>query len=161
MQLRHSRLPLILAFTVLLLAVIYPIVQVKSQTESLRPGFNNAISSLQQAESAGARPSELSDLVVLLNTALDLNRQAIALKPDQIDKRAELLAQVDQILTNVQTRSTELRTTVAQRTSIDRMLTYIWGFSAAILGTICCTIILSAYQRFRIRRTFNMKVTLK
>ena len=161
MRLSH-KLPLIVAVTVLTIMVTQPIMLVTSQTESLEPGFGEAIAALQQAEAAGATPRELSQLVALLNTALELNRKALTLtSPDQAEERAGLLARVNLILAAVQNRAVDLRATASERTSSSRILTYVWGAVAAILGTICCAFALSIYQRYRIKRTFQMKVTLK
>ena len=157
-----DKLLLSVAVIVLTLTVLQPIVQVESQTESLQPGFNEAISVLQEAESAGAKHSELSQLVSLLNTALELNRQALTITSSgEVEKRVNLLAQVDLMLSTVQAGALHLRTTATKRTSNDRTLAYVWGLIAAILGTICCALALLVYQKYRVKRTFQMKVTLK
>ena len=144
---------------VLIVAVARPVV---SHVGSLEPGFGNALLALQEAESAGASPAELSQLVTLLNNALELNRQAMALtRPDQAGQRAELLSQVDSTLTTVQNQAADLKVSASRRTAYDRTVTYVWGAVSAVLGTICYVLILSVYEKYRVKRTLQMKVILK
>ena len=133
--------------------------EVMSQTSgSLQPGFKQAIISLHQAESAGATANELAEPVALLNKALELNRLALSPSTDAT-KRVQLLAQVDQILTEVDQKATQLSTVSALRTQYNALTTYAWGIVIAILGTIIYGFALSFREKYRIRRTFQMRIS--
>jgi len=136
---------------------------VRSQTVgSLEPRLGQTLVTLHQAESAGATPSEIEALVALLNKALELDNEALKLNaPDQAQRRIGLLAQVEQILTTVENRTTELIAVASQRSFNDRVLTYVGGAIAAVLGTISYAFTVSFYRKYRIKRTFQMRVTRK
>jgi hypothetical protein len=136
---------------------------VKSQTaETLQPRFGQTLALVHQAESAGATSSEIGELVALLNKALELNGEAVKLTtPEEAQKRAELLAQVDHILTTVENRAAELTSVASQRSYTNRVLSYVWGAIAAVLGTIVYAFAVSFYREYRIKRTFQMRVTRK
>ena len=154
------------AFTAAVLAVLIIItlqpVAVSETTGTLQPGFNQAIVELRDAQSAGATPSELTEPVALLNKALELNREALILSAsDEATRRAGLLVQVDQILTTVETQAIELTAVSSQRKSMNEFLTYLSGAIAAILGTIVYASAMSLHRKYRIKRTFSMRVSRK
>ena len=157
-----GRLALIAILAVAALIAIQPLA-VKSQTVGTpEPRFGQTLVTLHQAESAGATPSEIEALIALLNKALELDGEALKLNaPDQAQKRADLLAQVEQILTTVENRTTELIAVASQRSYNNRVLTYVGGAIAAVLGTIAYAFTVSFYQKYRIKRTFQMRVTRK
>lgn len=129
---------------------------------TLQPRFNAAIVSVRRAESSGATSGELSELVALLNTALDLNRQALKLNaPYQAEQRAELLGQVNQLLTTVTNRADELAVTSSQRMYANTVITYVGGAMFAVLGTIAYALAVRVYRNYRIKMTFQMKVSRK
>ena len=136
---------------------------VRSQTaETLEPRLGQTLVTLHQAESAGATPSEIETLVALLNKALELDEEALKLNaPDQTQRRIDLLAQVEQILTTVQNRAAELTAVASQRTYNNRALTYVGGAITAVLATFAYVFIVSFYQKYRIKRTFQMRVVPK
>lgn len=154
------------AFTAAVLAVLIIItlqpVAVSETTGTLQPGFNQAIVELRDAQSAGATPSELTEPVALLNKALELNREALILSAsDEATRRAGLLVQADQILTTVETQAIELTAVSSQRKSMNEFLTYLSGAIAAILGTIVYASAMSLHRKYRIKRTFSMRVSRK
>jgi len=154
------------AFTAAVLAVLIIItlqpVAVSETTGTLQPGFNQAIVELRDAQSAGATPSELTEPVALLNQALELNREALILSAsDEATRRAGLLVQADQILTTVETQAIELTAVSSQRKSMNEFLTYLSGAIAAILGTIVYASAMSLHRKYRIKRTFSMRVSRK
>jgi hypothetical protein len=131
-------------------------------TGSLQPGFGPAIEAVHKAESAGATPNEVSPLAAQLNKALELNREALRMStPDESGKRAELLAQVDQNLTAVKNEADQLAVASAQREYIDKILTYVGGAIAAILGLLIYCITVSFYAKYRVKRTFQMRIRRK
>ena len=159
---RHIRknMPIISIVVILTLIAIEQSAAAQQITGTLQPGFNQAIAALHRAESAGATSSEVSELVILLNKALELNREA--LKPNTTNgRRTELLAQVDQILLTVQNQSVELTVVFSQRTYSDKVLTYVGAAIAAVLGTIIYAFVVSLHRKYRIKRTFQMKASLK
>jgi predicted PurR-regulated permease PerM len=127
----------------------------------LQPGFGQAIVAVNNAEAAGATSTETAPLVALLNKALELNRQASSLPTNQTDQRNALLSNVNQILTNVTNQANSLTPRSAQRTYTDKIITYITGLVVAIVGTFAYVIGVEFYQRYRIKRTFQMRVTPK
>jgi predicted PurR-regulated permease PerM len=129
---------------------------------TLQPGFGQTITALHSAESAGATSNEVTELVALLNKALELNGEALKMNtPDQAQKQADLYAQVDQILKTVQNRAAELTAVASHRSYTNRILTYVFGAVAAVLGTIVYAFTVSFYQKYRIKRTFQMRVARK
>jgi hypothetical protein len=98
--------------------------------------------------------------VQLLDKALDLNREAS--EPNATSQeRTTLLSQVDQTLTTVNNQAAELTATAAQRTYYNVVFAYVWGLVVAVLGTFAYLVMISVYREYRIRRTFQMKVTPK
>jgi hypothetical protein len=150
--LNESQLPRKQAIAVVLamltLLAIQPLM-VASQTDgTLESGFGRAIEALHRAESAGAHSTEIEELVVLLNNALALNVEALRLNASSdSQRRIELLAQVDQIIVTVENRATELTVVAAQRTFTSKVLAYVGGAIAALLGTVAYAFLTSLYQR--------------
>jgi hypothetical protein len=136
---------------------------VKSQNiETLQPGFGQTIIAVHRAESAGATSREISVLVASLNTALEQDREALKLNaPNEAEQQAELLAQVDQTLKTVQNQAIDLTTLASQRTFMNKPLTYVSGAIAAFLGTVVFAFIISLRKKYRIRRTSQMRLSLK
>jgi len=158
----RSKLAMAGLLVVLVLISIQPFTATSQTPATLQPGFGQAIAALHRAESAGATSTETAELVALLNKALELNGEALKMSaPEQAQKRADLLAQVDQILTTVQNRAAQLTIVASHRSSANRILTYMFGAVAAVLGTIVLAFAVSFHQRYRIKRTFQMRVTRK
>jgi predicted DNA-binding protein YlxM (UPF0122 family) len=133
-----------------------------SQTATIQPRFGQALLLVQQAESAGATSSEIADLVKLLNTALGLNEEALKLtSQSDAQKRAELLAQVDQTLTSVEAKAAQVQTVASQRTRTNRMLAYVYGAIVALVGTVAYAYGVAFYRRYRTKRTFQMRISPK
>jgi len=162
--LRHIKgtLGITVALALLALIAVQPLTATSQITATLQPRFGQTLVVLHQAESAGATSSEVAELVALLNRAIELDGEALKLgAPDQAQRRTELLAQVNQILTTVENRATELTVVAYQRSQTNRILTYVWGVIAAIIGTGAYAFAVSSYQKYRIKRTFQMRVTRK
>jgi hypothetical protein len=158
----HENVHIMGILVILALMMIEPFAAAPQTIGTLQPGFGQVIVVLHRAESSEATSSEVSELVTLLNKALELNREALKLNaPDEVGRRAELLAQVDQILTTVENRSVELTVVSSQRAYRDKVFTYVGAAIVAVLGTIIYAFAVSLHQRYRIKRTFQMKVSLK
>ena len=155
----------ILVFTtavMLILVAVHSNTSTYLRADEIQPEFNQAITQVRLAESAGATQSEVTELLTTLNKALDLNEQALKLtSPNDAQRRAELLAQVNLMLNEVQTKAAALETVASQRTRTNDALAYVYGGIAAAVGTFAYAALLAFYRRYRIKRTFQMKVTAK
>jgi hypothetical protein len=125
----------------------------------IEPRFNQVLSQVHKAEAAGATPNEIAELVTLLNNALSLNEQALASQDAQ--KRSDLSAQLGEMLTTIQARASQLESLAAQRTSTNKMVAYASGVILALGGTLLYAYGISFYRKYRIKRTFQMKVIPK
>jgi hypothetical protein len=138
------------------------LIVVSQPTVQLQPHFDEAIAQVHKAEAAGATTNEVATLVVLLNKALELNEQALALsRPESAQKRTQLLTQVDEILSSIQTKASQLEAVASQRTITDNALGYIYGVIAAFTATLAYAWGVSFWRKYRVRRTFQMKVIPK
>lgn len=163
-QLRRiqNELVVVCVLVALALVTIQPLAVTSQTADSQQVRFAETIAMVHQAEFAGATPSEIGALVALLNKALELNGEALKLTaPDEAQRRAELVAQVDQILMTVENRAADLTALASQRSYANRVLTYVCGVIAAVLGTILYAFTMSFYRKYRIKRTFQMRVTRK
>jgi hypothetical protein len=155
------------AVTVIVLAIALllsaRLISVSSQpTGELQPQFTQALSQIHQAESAGATAEEVANVVAPLNRAVELNEQALALtQPRDAQNRTQLLGQVDGILSGVQSNATHLAALASQRTFTNTTLTYMSGGVAAFLATIAYAYGVEFYRKYRVKRTFQMKVIPK
>ena len=158
-MLRIRKIP-ILALLVVVSFIAVQAFAASQTVETLQPGFGQAIVAVHSAEMAGATPSDISDLVSLLNKALEMNQEAQ--QPNTpADERAQLIAQVNQTLATVQTKAADLTSIYQERTSMDRIVAYIIGAAIALLGTILYEFAVVFYQRYRVGRTFDMRVKRK
>jgi hypothetical protein len=147
---------------VILAVTVLPILAISQSVGTIEPRFAGTIGAVRQAETAGATSSEIAALVVLLNKALELNGDALKLTaPSDADRRTQLISQVDQMLTTVQSRAQALTTLASQRSRMNKILTYAGGILAAFIGTILFAFIVSFYRAYRIKRTFQMRITRK
>ena len=156
------RITLVILPMLLLLLLARPTGVSSQPSDQLQPGFNQALAQVQRAESAGATSSEVAQLLVPLNRAIELNKQALQLtSPQDAQHRTQLLNQVDQILESVQTQAGQLEITASRRTLINKIGAYTFGGAAALIATLAYAYGLSLWHRYRIKRTFQMKVVPK
>jgi hypothetical protein len=137
---------------------LYPLAQIN---QPLQPSLGQAIVAVNNAEAAGATPNETAPLVTLLNKALDLNREASSLPTNQTEQRNAILSSVNQILTSVTNQANDLTTTSVQRTFTNKIITYVTGLVLAIVGTFAYVFGVELYKKYRIKRTFQMRVSPK
>ena len=123
---------------------------------TLQPGFGQAITAVDNAEAAGAYPNEILPLVALLNRALDLNQEASML--NQTGEHDRLISSANQVLANVTNQADYVTTRSAERAYSNKIITYASGIIIAVLGTFGYVVTAEFYERYRIRRTFQMKV---
>ncbi|MGA2791799.1 MAG: hypothetical protein ABSF00_13660 [Candidatus Bathyarchaeia archaeon] len=143
---------------VTMIGPLYPSAQIN---QPLQPSFGQAIVAVNNAEAAGATPNETAPLVTLLNKALELNQEASSLPPNQTEQRNALLSSVNEILTNVTNQANDLTSTSARRTYTNKIITYLSGIVVAVVGTFAYVLGVELYQRYRIKRTFQMRVKAK
>lgn len=130
--------------------------------DGLQPSFNQAIALVHQAESVGATSDEVSGLVMLLNKALKLDEAALNLtRPDDTQRRAGLLAEVDEILVNVQTKAIQLEVVASRRAFTNKMVAYLSGAIMAFVATVAYAYGTSFWRRYRVKRTFQMRISPK
>ena len=150
------------ALATLLLLTAHSMTATSQTVDELQPRFGEMIVLVHQAESAGATSSEVAELVTLLNRALEMNGEALKLaSPSDAQRRAELLKQVDEVLTSVEAKATQLQAVASQRTFTNTILAYISGVIAAFLGTVAYAYGISFWHRYRVKRTFQMKISPK
>lgn len=135
---------------------------ISQSTSKAEPGFGAALSSVHQAELAGATADEIRPLVTELNNALKLNLEALRLtSPAQSANRSALLGQVDHTLINVQSNANDLQSSAAQRTFTNKVVTYIFGIVAAAVLTFVYAYGRGLWRRYRVKRTLQMRIVLK
>ena len=153
---------LILTCAVLITMIMIPSDYSQAQLNpNLQTGFGQAIVAINNAETAGATPNETAPLVAMLNEALALNREAFSLPSNQTNQQNALLSSVNQILTSVTNQANDLTVTSARRTYTNTIITYVSGIVAAALGTFAYIFCVEFYQRYRIKRTLQMRITRK
>ena len=128
---------------------------------TLQSGFGQAITAVNNAEAAGATPDETLPLAALLNRALELNQEASTLPLNQTGEHDRLISSANHVLANVTNQANDLTTRSAQRTYSNKIITYASGIIIAVLGTFGYVVAAEFYQRYRIKRTFQMKVKRK
>jgi hypothetical protein len=162
-QLRRTQTRLAIAAAIVIAAVaLVPLVAISQTATTIEPGFGPALVAVRQAESAGATPNEIASLVALLNKTLELNEDALKLNgPGEAQNRIELISQVDQALMTVQGQATDLTALASHRSYTNKVLTYVWGIIAAVVGTVLFAFTVSFYRNYRIKRTFQMRITRK
>ena len=144
---------------VIMISPLYSSAQINQP--NLQPSFGQAIVAVNNAEAAGATPNETAPLVALINKALALNREAYSLPTNQTAQGNALFSSVNQILTNVTNQANDLTTTSTQRTYTNKIITYVTGIVVAVIGTLAYVFGVELYQRYRIKRTFQMRIKAK
>ena len=136
---------------------------VRSQAgEELQPRFSRVLAVIHQAEASGVTPDELKDLVALLNRALELNDEALKLTgPGDAERRAQVLTQLDQVMSSLETKAGQLETLAAQRASTNKMLAYVSGGIGAFIATLAYAYGASFWRKYRVKRTFQMRISPK
>jgi hypothetical protein len=69
--------------------------------------------------------------------------------------------QVSNQLAAIQTRANQLEILAAQRTFTDDVIAYLSGGVAAVVATVVCAYALAFWRRYRVKRTFEMKIYKK
>jgi len=145
-----------LSFIVLLLLVHSA--SVTSQSISTEIQLSKVIQDVQAAELSGANSDETRDLAVQLNTIIVIHDELQKLTPVELGKRAQLDQQINRTLMSVDTQANEIATRASQRTSTNHLFVYSSGAVGALIATVVYHYGQLLRQRYRIKRTFQMKI---
>jgi hypothetical protein len=149
------------AAVLIAIIIINPFYSVAQINAPLDTGFSQAIAAVNNAEAAGATPNEILPLVTLINRALEFNQEASTLLTNQTQLHDELVSRANQILTNVTSQANDLTTKSAQRTQTNRIIAYASGIILAVLGMFAFALAAAFHEKYRIKRTFRMRVKRK
>lgn len=154
------RVSLLLVFFLSFVAIVMMAqpVSVASQSVSSQIQLSRVIQDVQAVEQSGANPDEMRDLADQLNTMIALQYELQNLPPQELDKRAQLSEQINNTLTAVDTQSNEIAIRASQRTSISHLVAYSSGVVGAVIATVVFHYGMLLRRRYRVKRTFRMKI---
>lgn len=144
----------------ILLLLAAQIVTVAPQpSQEPQPRTNRALVLVRRCEAAGATHQEVAGLVLLLNKALRLSEENAGLTAQgEAQRRAELLAQFDQTMDRVDIEAGQLEVTVSRRTLANKVIVYASGGAAAFITAFAYDYGMRFWHRYRIKRTFEMRI---
>jgi len=134
---------------------------VASQPVSFKRQLSKVIQDVQTAELSGATPAEMRDLAARLNTIIGLQDSLQNLPPQELGERAQLSEQINNTLTTVDMEANEIATIASQRDSISHLVAYSSGVVGAAIATVVYYYGTLLRRRYRIKRTFQMKIVPK
>jgi hypothetical protein len=146
--------------TIIIALSVHPVLVV-SQSTDYNTRLNNVIQDVQKAELAGARPEEINGLIVQLNSVVALQDELQNTPAQEADKRAQLTAQINNTLSTVDAQAIQLAAIASQRSHVDHMVTYSSGVVGAVIGTVACYCGILLWQKYRVKRTFRMRIIPK
>jgi len=160
-RLGNIRRLLILIMCTTLLTV--SVATVRSQTTgSFETGLNEALKAVRRAEAAGATSQEIAQLVGPLNVALNLHEQALKLSGSNRTVGAQQMsAQIEAILQDVESRANQLTSVASSRTSMNTTKNYTLGVIAALIVTLAYACCISLWRKYRVKRTYQMRIIPK
>ncbi len=152
---------LILLITAIILILATNSLIVESQPETFQTRLNKSLLLVHQAESAGATPEEVGELIQLLNKALEINDAIQQLAPADQQRRTQLNAQLKDAFDTLETRAVQLETSAFQRTSTSKVVAYASAGFAALILTGAYVIGLAFWWKYRVKRTLRMRISPK
>ncbi|MGD0423888.1 MAG: hypothetical protein ABSA92_10585 [Candidatus Bathyarchaeia archaeon] len=152
------RVLVLLSAIVVISLIAYPTL-VKSQSENAQVSM--ALHDLQRAESAGATSTEMQRLIDQMNSIIGLQSQLQNLPVQDTETRVQLLSQINATLTSIDSQANRLEVTASQRTYMGHVIAYSSGVVGAVIATAAYYYGLILYRRYRIKRTFQMKIIPK
>jgi hypothetical protein len=155
---RNASILLILLAIATLALVAYPALVV---SQSVNPQLSMVIQDIRKAESAGAERGEMQRLIDQMNSVSQLQDQMQNLSPQDVEKRAQLLGEINSTLSSIDAEANQLETIAAQRTYVGHVIAYSSGVVGAVIGTVAYYYGVLLYRRYRIKRTFQMKIIPK
>jgi methyl-accepting chemotaxis protein len=145
----------------LVLALIAHPQLVTSQLVGSDSQFNRVVQDVQKTDSSGATPDEMRGLVTQLNTVIQLQNELDSLPPQDTDKRAQALEQINRTLTSIDGEAIRIAVNASERTSLNHLVAYSSGIAAAVLGTIVYYYGTLLWRKYRIKRIMGMRITLR
>jgi len=103
----------------------------------------------------------MRDLAARLNTIIGLQDSLQNLPPQELGERAQLSEQINNTLTTVDMEANEIATIASQRDSISHLVAYSSGVVGAAIATVVYYYGTLLRRRYRIKRTFQMKIVPK
>ncbi len=158
-SLRPFSLILFITSTILVLAT-NPLVA-QSQPETFQTRLNKSLLLVHQAESAGATPGEIGELIQLLNKALEIDDSLHQIAPSDQQRRTQLNAQLKDIFDTLETRAVQLETSASKRTLTSKVVAYASAGFAALALTGAYILGLAFWAKYRIKRTLRMRISPK
>jgi len=152
---------LVFSLSLVAMAVLVQSASVSSQSVNSQMQLSKAIQDVQAAELSGANPDEMRELAVQLNTMIGLQDELQNLSPQELGKRAQLTEQINNTLTKVDVQANEIATRASQRTSINDLVAYSSGVVGAVIATVVYHYGTLLRRRYRVKRTFQMKIILR
>lgn len=150
-----------LVLSIFLVALMtYPILGV-SQQKQAQPDLNRVIQDVQKAESSGATSAEMQALLFQLNYVVELQDQMQNLSPQDADNRTKNLVQINETLAAVDAEANHIAVISSQRRFFNHLSIYLSGVIGAVLATIACHYSSLLWRKYRIKRTFQMKLIPK
>ncbi len=143
-----TRVLALIISTIALLLLARPVNVTAQSASDLQPLYNQAIVHVHRAETAGATTNEVGALVALLNKAEEEQTQGN-------------LTQANETLNEVESKAGQLEITASQRTLTNKILAYGSRGIAALLGTVAYSYGVSFWRKYRIKRTFQMRIIPK
>lgn len=157
------RVSALLVFSLSFVAIVVLVqsASVTSQSVNSQMQLSKAIQDVQAAELSGANPDEMRELAVQLNTIIGIQVELQNLSPQELGKRAQLTEQINNTLTSIDMQSNEITTRASQRTSINHLVAYSSGVVGAVIVTVVYHYGTLLRRRYRVKRTFQMKIILR
>lgn len=157
------RVSTLLVFSLSFVAIVLLLHSSSVASQSVNPQMqlSKVIQDAQAAELSGANPDEMRSLAVQLNTVIGLQDELQNLPPQELGKRAQLSEQINATLTRVDMEANELATRASERTSISHLVAYSSGVVGAVIATVAYYYAALLQRRYRIKRTFEMKIIPK
>jgi hypothetical protein len=145
------------ASIILALLLAHPMLT-ESPPSELETQLNRVIQDVLKAESAGAQPDELKQLIYPLNSVISLEAQLQNLGSNETQRRAQLFQEINGTLAGVDGKAKQLEVSAAQRTYTSHLVTYSLGAVGAVLAAIASHYTFSLWRRYRAKRVLQFKI---
>lgn len=146
-----------IVLAIILLLTAQTMTSTSQMSEETLPQFGRTLIRVRQTEAGGATREEVAGLVLLLNKALQLDAQARRPSTPK-EQRVALLAQANDTLGTVETEANRLEVTASQRAMTSRVIAYVSGGIAAFAGTVAYVCVGYVWRKYRVKRTFQMRI---
>jgi len=123
--------------------------------------LNKTIQDVQRAESAGADTEEMNGLIIQLNYVLELQNQLNNIPQEDVNSRTKIVGQINSTISTIDAEANQIEMVASQRTLINHLVTYSSGAIAAAIATIACHYSILLWRKYRIKRTFQMRIIPK